>query len=72
MEKAAVQYLTFVVFVTMLGASFIHLTGTFDLLGITGSKARIGNETRQALEKVNSDLKQYLENESKNLEKERR
>jgi hypothetical protein len=36
MEKAAVQYLTFVAFVSMLCVAFIHFQGTFDPLGITG------------------------------------
>ncbi len=69
MEKAAVQYLTFVVFVSMLCFAFVHFTGTFDPMGITGSKLGLGNETRHAIAKLNSALRQFIENETRNLEK---
>ena len=69
MEKAAIQYLTFVVFVSMLCIVFFEQTGTFDPIGITGSRSRIGNETKQALEKLNMALRLFIENETRNLEK---
>jgi len=69
MEKAAIQYLTFVVFVSTLCIIFFEHTGTFDPIGITGSRSRIGNETKQALEKLNMALRLFIENETRNLEK---
>ena len=38
-------------------------------LGITGSRQRIGNETRLAIEKLNTELRRFIENETRNLEK---